>query len=225
MAGISWGLPACCREAPRTLVAYMQGPRLRVKFWQDQDKWQVEQQSFIANSQTGRITPDGHSLLSTLMDACNGITLCQHAFSTSESAEIAGDMPPDPSSHPLAELQVPRHGCVWPETLAVGCLKILWNPLPSSWSGLYAFQHARASQGRGQSVTLVDARAHKVLGSWSGADLAVLLRRRASRKDDVPQEVLFSLMVTRRAAHGRILQTPSHGVCDDVLRCLLHAWL
>ena len=205
-AEISWGLLASSGKPPGTLVAYMPSACSQVTFWQDQSKWQVEERSLkdVANSRSGHVTPDGRTLLLTQMDDYKRTILCQHAFNSSETFAIAETSSPDVpfcNQGPASPFQ--QWPQAWPGELAAGHLNISWNPCLGSWSGVYAFQHAHPLQGGGQCLTLVDAKAHKVLGSWSGADLALLTGRRTSRKDGVPEDfhsISWSRNGTRIAA-------------------------
>ena len=188
-AKVSWGMFASSR-LPGTMVAYMPELCSRVTFWRDQDEWHVEVRSLkdIEYPHTGCLTPDGSTLLLTQANAQDSIRLCQFAFDSSQTIAIA-DLPPHDPFRALAVPFKPQPSRSWHGTLVAGHYKNSWNPLLRSWAGLYAFTYTHALQGRAQSVKLVDAKAHKVLGSWSGSDLALLTGRRVSRKDGVPEDL------------------------------------
>ena len=179
LARMSWGSLASCGK----LVAYLPQLCLRLTFARNLGEWRVEAKDMENRSDPGSgcLTPDGSTLITSRANWTKGASLYHHRFKCSQEYVIAGDLAPRGASVEMIQHRLPS---IWPYASDDRRLDIAWNPLPSSWPGVYACKHpCNPARGAGQYLRLVDAKAHRLLGSWSGSDLACMTGRRAARKD------------------------------------------
>ena len=162
---ISWASEAASGNKPRIVTAYLRGPRILIICRQTAGKWQAERRTLPGPDRCfgGCISPDANTLV-ILQQESNGRTAMVHSDQrTAATIKIATAYVRNHAQRPTSKAHIR------PE----------WAPRVGSGRPLYAciIMHGDAARrdyrrhAWPQSVKLVDADAHHVLGSWTVVDL------------------------------------------------------
>ena len=174
----TWALSALPGQQ-RTLTAYMWSPQAIISFTLVDGQWHVMRslQADPAGCFMGCIALDGKALIICHEAEAAGSFLSHFDLQKAMSHTIAPD---------VAKLDLPWRA------------KPFWAPFLKAWPLLYAYIHTPTNQlakrtgayqgASEQSVRLVNACTHKLLGSWSVTDLKVRHKQTMGKAVDEPQE-------------------------------------
>lgn len=175
---ISWTGPH--GPAQRTVKAYLPEEASCIHFQRHDGRWQAVKQNrddTYGGWLNGRLIDE--DVLQVLHMECDGSqSVCHYHVQRRQGYKIASG-----------------YKGIWPPCDAAA-------PFARGWPQVYAFVHQPQDSAQAQSVTLVDIKLHKVLGSWTVADLA-----EAAYADALPGTV----HVARWAPDGRDLAI----LCND----------
>ncbi len=198
---VTWGWLGPSNRREEVIEAYFPGLASHVTFSHVHGTWQaVEKECDADKACTGYLTPNGRSLLyfGYLAEDCG--TLYQHEFGSGEVFAVASKLISGAAT--VRGMLEPFFN--WDVTAGFGDLENAWIPLPSSWSGLFAFIGVHSSSPSSDSLMLVDAKEHSLLGSWSGADLARQAQGRLLRGESIIDKML-TIRWSRNGRHGAVL--------------------
>ena len=150
-----WGSKACPGSKGSLLRVYLAEQGFVAKLWREDGEWQARLLHLegLELSSAGSMTPSG--------TACVGLThqnsqlgVMYHYNVDAQQVNIIADGSDG--------------GCY-----SRGMLPIAWAGFADSWRHIYAYVHSGESVAM-HAVRLVDAQAHKVVGSWTSAALKSL---------------------------------------------------
>ena len=173
---LAWGCRACTDGKGSHLTAYVAEQGFVAELWQANGEWQAQLRHLegLENCREGSIMPSGTALVGLRKQRTESKDLFHYDLGTKQESVIARGL----HDH--------KHADDDPSCL------IAWAPIAIAWQQIYAYVH-KEGLAAPDSVRLVDANAHKVLGSWTSASLksqgARRLQRRAQQPDDVSRVI------------------------------------
>lgn len=179
-AGIycSWAQKPSFGSESNIVLAYLREQHVLITCRYIRGEWQSQACTLtgLASCLGGFITPSGRAIGSLQQQDDGSTYLVHHRLSSSQTYTIASAYLPIQSPQ-LCEKDPPS-------------VRPVWAPFPSAWPNIYACIHMPLAERRlgpygspdlslkplrpqssPQSVKLIDAKAHQVLGSWTVAEL------------------------------------------------------
>ena len=177
MSTVSWGSSGPPGAEDRVLHAYLPHQGTCVNLWQEHGMWQAGVCHCRGHTalHDGCIAPNAETVVGVRRPSQYDGRHCFHG-------------------HP--QCSISHHDCTTQEGHAIATefmcggsgpqLQIAWARFPCGWPQLHAYVHKASSKAL-QRVVLVDARAHKVLGSWTAVALKSQALGRPQRRTPEPE--------------------------------------
>ncbi len=146
---ITWGSIPSAKNTKPTIIAWMPHLSLQVTFWHADGEWHTRSVRSCIGA-TKCLAAGGHFIFvdDSLIQAKNGISLCQYDFRSSESHVVAKSL-----EHAFSASAA--------------------SPWPCGWSSMYVNVHVHIMTPASLSVVLVDSQKHRVVRTLSGRALGL----------------------------------------------------